>query len=187
MEHPEVLLVPLFMILDYTLTVLSQVTKERRYEKHFALEHQELNPIWQKDIQEKRWFNPRHLLAMMLTTAGLIYLSDYSGMPHFAIDFALGAILVTFGMIIGRHVSNLLIFRYVEKLPQEISGTVTLGHRAVLSLSLYQFLATLFPCVLIALFAPTPFAVGGVCGVALTIIVHLIWRWQYARRMRKAA
>ena len=182
MNHPEALLVPLMMLADYFLTVLSAVWLEKGYANHFRAEHFELNPVWQKDIAAKRWFNPRHLALVVFASALLIGLGEWLPEDDIVMEATLGAVIVCFGFIIARHVTNLLTFRYVSHHPNEISGQVTMSHRIVLGMSLRHIGAALIPIALIAVFSPTPFAVGGCLGVLLVAVVHLFW----IRKSRKA-
>ena len=45
MRHPEVLFVPVLMVLDYYLTLYGAHLAEQSYRRHFKTEHYELNPI----------------------------------------------------------------------------------------------------------------------------------------------
>lgn len=181
MNHPEAILVPVLMLTDYFLTVLSSVWREKGYADHFRTKHFELNPLWQKDVAAKRWFNPRHLALVVFASALLIGLGEWLPEDDIVMEATLGAVIVCFGLIIARHVMNLLTFRYVSRHPDEISGQVTMSQRLVLGMSLRHTGAALIPIVLIAVFSPTPFAVGGCIGVLLVAVVHLRW----IRKLRK--
>src|SRR5262245_6019846 len=61
MLHPEVLLVPVLMVLDYYLTLYGAHLAEQSYRRHFKTEHYELNPIWQRAVARRRWINLWHL------------------------------------------------------------------------------------------------------------------------------
>jgi len=50
---PEVLLLPVMMILDYVLTLTGAKLAERKYRLHFKIVQYELNPIWQKSVNHK--------------------------------------------------------------------------------------------------------------------------------------
>ncbi|MBK8921077.1 MAG: hypothetical protein IPM81_06140 [Saprospirales bacterium] len=56
MKHPELLLLPVFMLADYFLTLAGAIQAEKKYSHHFQTEQYELNPAWQPRL------GPRHLL-----------------------------------------------------------------------------------------------------------------------------
>ena len=188
MKNPELLLLPIMMLADYLLTVAGARLRERHYSHHFKLDHYELNPIWQKEISKKRWFNPRHLVIIMVVVPGLLYVLEWGTLPHEFVRGVAGCLLVLFGMIIGRHLSNLLIFQYLSRRPTEVAGQVVLAHCFVLYLSLSQTLAVIIPVGLIAFFAPSAFAIGGLLGLLLFLILNGVWikraRSQESRKKR---
>ena len=175
MKHPEALLLPVMMFADYFLTVLGAIWSEKGYSKHFKIQHYELNPIWQKQIEEKKWFNPRHIVLTLLLSALLIFLLERGDLPANFAGAVLGCVLVLYGMVLGRHFSNVLLFSHLIRRPDEISGQVALSHELVLSLSLYQMSIVVIPIALIVVFAPSAFASGGVAGVLLFLAINLGW------------
>ena len=68
MKHPEIFLLPVFMLADYFLTIYSAVLLDRRYRDFFKINQYELNPLWQKAVASKTWFNPKHLGITALAT-----------------------------------------------------------------------------------------------------------------------
>ncbi len=183
MKHPDFLLVPVFMFADYFLTLAGAALKDGKYGDHFKTEHYELNPIWQKQVAQKKWLNPRHILLVVVGSCLLLLPMEFVELPEPFIQAVLGCLLAFFGMLIGRHLSNLMIFRYVIRKPDEISGQVTMSHAMLLWVSLYQHLAILAPLALIAVFSPSPFVIGACVGAVLVLAVHLQW----IRRHRKQA
>ena len=179
MKHPEVLLLPIMMFADYFLTVLGAIKREKGYNQHFKTQHYELNPIFQKHVAEKRWVNPRHAVVAIVASGAMIFLMECGSLPESLASGALGCVLVLYGAVLGRHGSNLLIFAHLSRKPEWVSGTVTMSHEFVLVISLYQILMGVLPIVIIAVFAPSYFACGGVVGILLWMNVHLQW-------MRKA-
>lgn len=184
MKHPEAAIVPLMMIADYVLTVAGARRRDAGYASHFQTEHYELNPAFQKAIAARQWWNPRHLAATAITAAALVWLSEYGDPPAVFLDTLFGCLIVLYGAVIGRHLTNLLTFRRLERRPFDVQGQVTLSHDFMLSLSLYQTLGLVIPVALIAVFSPGDFARGGAWGIAALAAVHLVWRWRYARARR---
>jgi hypothetical protein len=175
MLHPELLLLPILMFSDYYLTVLGAVRREEQYALHFKTEHYELNPAWQKAIAEKKWFNPRHALLTVLLSGALIALMEIGLIPDDLAKGFAGAILVLYGMIIGRHLSNLLIFSHLNRKPEEITGAITMTYPFLLYMSQYQTMTVLVPVAFIALLTQNAYAVGGVVGILLFMLIQFKW------------
>lgn len=186
MKHPEIILLPILMFLDYFLTVLGATLKEKKHSEHFKSAHYELNPIWQRPIAKKKWFNPRHLFLTLLVSGLLFGMIECTTMPEYLIEGVLGCFFVLWGMIIGRHLSNIMIFRYLIRKPDDISGEVTVAHTFSLYISTYQYLVAAIPIALIAVFTPTPFVLGGLVGVCLLFVVHFRWAYRHKQQLKKA-
>lgn len=178
MDHPGLLLVPVFMLLDYYLTLTGQVLNKKVYAKHFKTESYELNPNWQADVRRERWLNPRHLALVVVMTAlfgAFVYLLDWLGADRRTVDMLLGLFLVLFGTIIGRHLNNITIFLILNRRPHLVSGEITLTQTLVLYLSVAQTFIVLVPFVTALVLAPSAFLAGGVLGIALIPLIHLRW------------
>lgn len=190
MRHPEALLLPVFMVTDYYLTVLGAIHREKGYTRHFRMEHYELNPVWQKDVAAKRWLNPRHLILTALTSVliivvmeGGVLLPAFDGAVATFNEMFLGAALSSFAIIIGRHINNLLVFRHLEACPHDLSGELTMTHGFALSTSLYQTVMVFVPLALVAGLSANTYATGGMIGSGALALAHLTWM----RRARKSA
>lgn len=184
MKHPELLLIPAFMFADYFLTLAGAALKDRKYGNHFKAEHYELNPIWQQQVAQKIWFNPKHIMLTVVTSSLFICLAEYGDMPEPAVQGFTGCLFSIYGMVIGRHLSNLVIFGHMIRKPDDISGQITMSHSLLLSVSLCQHLVAFVPLGLIAVFSPTPFATGAFAGVLLLVAIHLKWIWKHKRQTR---
>jgi hypothetical protein len=182
MKYPEILLLPILMFSDYLLTVLGATQKERKYSEHFKTQHYELNPIWQKAISQKKWLNPRHSLLTILLSGILACLLELGVLPEPFVQGLLGCLFVFFGMAIGRHLSNILIFRRFAQCPEGISGQITMTHSLSLSISMYQYLVAAVPLAILAFFNPTPFVFGGLAGAGMIFMVHSIWIHRHQKK-----
>ncbi len=182
MKHPAILLLPVLMFLDYFLTVLGAVQRERKHAEHFKVEHYELNPLWQKAISRKRLVNPRHIVLTLLVSGLLALMFQFELLPDAFAEGTMGFLFVIFGTVIGRHLSNILTFRGYARRAKEVSGQVTLSHSLTLAVSTYQYLTVAVPVVIIAFFSPSPFTVGGAFGIGMLFVVHGLW----IRRHNKA-
>jgi hypothetical protein len=185
MNHPELLLIPILMLLDYFLTVWGAVLSEKKYRQHFKIEHYELNPIWQKSIARKQWFNPKHLgIVSAIMVLCLLWSHGWTGRDDGA-EGMFGFIIISLGSIIGHHVSNIFMFYYLVRHPECVSGEVTMSHLLVLHMSQFRFFALFFPLVLISIFSPSPFVMGGLCSQIVFFIVSLVWTAKAKAKMRK--
>src|SRR6266478_5578659 len=133
MKNPHLLLLPILMFADYFLTVFGAIQKERKYSLHFNSQHYELNPLWQKPISQKKWFNPRHILITVSLSALLAGALEFCNLPGPFVQGIFGFFFVFFGMAIGRHLSNILTFRRMAQKPEQISGEVAMDHSLLLS------------------------------------------------------
>lgn len=96
-----------------------------------------------------------------------------------------GFYTIFFASIIGLHVSNIFIFNYLLRHPECVSGEVTMSHLLTLHMSRFRFLALIFPMVLISIFSPTPFVIGGVCSQIVLIIINWVWTAKAKAKLRK--
>jgi hypothetical protein len=175
MKYPQLILLPLLMLSDYFLTILGAVQKEKGYSNHFKTEYYELNPVWQESIVRKRWLNPRHILLTFLVSCVLAGALESANFPVPLAEGLFGYLFVFFGMIVGRHLSNILIFRRFARRPDEISGQVAMAHSLVLAVSTYQYLVAAVPVTIIAIFRPTPFTLGGLAASITVFVLHFVW------------
>ncbi|MCC6489341.1 MAG: hypothetical protein IT364_17705 [Candidatus Hydrogenedentes bacterium] len=191
MRHPELLLLPVFMLLDYYLTIIGAALNEKGYAKYIAMQHYEMNPAWQKQIAQKKWFNPRHLSLTLLFSLIFVLLVEvvlpdppFAPLDSLLTPFLMGFLLVLFASVLGRHVSNILVFRSVLRDPGGISGHVDIEHGLMLSWSLYQYFAVLLPLALVAAFVPHPFVLGGLTGALSLILTHYKWLRKQQKRAK---
>lgn len=186
MKYPELLTVPALVLADYFLTLLSATEREKKYADHFAVEHFELNPVWQNQVARRKWFNPKHLLLTVTITLALVFLAEYAPVPEPFVRGTLGCLIVFFGMTIGRHLTNLMVFQHAINNPEDISGRLTMKHGMVLSVSLYNYAVVAVPVALIALFAPSAFVIGAVLACLLQVIVHAKWISQWRKAVESS-
>jgi hypothetical protein len=175
MRHPEVLLAPALMVLDYYMTLVGASLAQRSYRRHVKIDHYELNPIWQNAVAERRWFNPRHLALVMLAGGLLVLLAEIVELDTRIFEALLGFVFTLFGLVLGRHLSNILMFVHLARNPDEIAGEAHLSHSFVLSSSIYQLLVAAVPIGMIALFSPSPFVFGAVAAVLALGLAKTLW------------
>jgi hypothetical protein len=186
MKTPVVLIIPVFMLIDYYLTILGAVLYKRDYGNHVKLPQYELNPIWQKDINRRRFFNTRFLGIVLGVTVISVYISQ-TATPLLvgSLQFPFGMILAIYAIIIGRHLGNILTFRFVSMNPDSVDGQVRFSQEMSLKVSQYNILAVLFPLVLAATIARNTMVNGALTGVILLGLVHYFWIWRYRRKFNQ--
>ena len=181
MNHPEALLVPALMLVDYWLTVAGARLADGAYSAHFKKQHYELNPLWQKAIARRKWFNSRHLALTTIAGCASFLLGEMLAPRNPTASWFFGAVLGTFGLVIGRHLSNLALFAYVRRHPEQITGVVTMSHELVLWLSIFQLAPIALTLLLISIVAPTPQTNGAITGICILFAIHLLWLWRHHR------
>jgi hypothetical protein len=182
MKYPELLFIPSFLLVDYYLTIAGAILIEKKYKLHFRMEHYELNPVWQEQVADKKWFNPKHLALTLLLTIVLVAVGELFNLPPNLVRGMTGFVFVFFGIAIGRHIANLLTFWQVTRHPEQISGVVTISHGLSLSISMYQVAVVLFPLLLVTLFSPAPFIIGALLATFFQVLIHLTWINQLNKR-----
>lgn len=178
MDILELLLVPLFMLLDYFLTLVGKKLNTKVHARHFKTESYELNPNWQDDVRQLRWLNIRHLALVAITTGLIAAIKAVFQMldaDPALFDVVLGMVLVLFATIIGRHLNNIALFMIMNRNPDLIRGEVVYTQRLNLYLSAAQTFMVLVPFLVALILAPSPFLAGGVIGIALIPWMHLRW------------
>ena len=175
MLHPEVLFVPVLMVLDYYLTLYGAHLAEQSHRRHFKTEHYELNPIWQRAVSRRHWINLQHLACVVLVGGILVLLAEVLELESVFLNPLLGFVLTLCGLVLGRHLSNILTFVHLARRPDEVMGEVRLSHGFVMSLSIYQLLAVGLPIIFVAIFSPSGFVFGAVAAVLTIGSVKTLW------------
>lgn len=175
MNHPEVFIIPVLMLSDYFLTVWGAILSEKKYGQHFKFEHYELNPIWQKNIARKQWFNLKHLVIVVAVTIFCFFWSNTWTGTDVGSEALFGYLTILFASINGTHVANILTFLYMIRHPGSVSGEIRMNHPLMLCLSQFRLLSLLLVLIVIAFFSPTPFILGGVGSQVVLLITKLCW------------
>jgi len=180
MNHPELIAVPVLMLADYALTVWGAKNSAAVYRKHFRTPSYELNPLWRKSVDQIRWFNPRHIALVALVTVLLVVADRASSYNTF--ELALGMLFGAFGSVCSRHLTNLMLFRYLNRHPNEISGQVQLSMKLVLKISQLTYLGLIPLFSIVVAVAPSRYTVGVLLGILTVALAHFVW----ARRAKSA-
>jgi hypothetical protein len=183
MNHPELIAVPILMLADYALTILGVKNSAAVYRNHFTIPSHELNPLWRKSVDQIRWLNPRHIAIVALITILLILIDQATALPYDTFEVVLGALFGVFGSVCGRHFTNLMFYRYLNRHPNEISGQVHLSMKLMLKLSQYTYIGLIPLFALVVILAPSPYTVGVLFGLLSVVGIHFAW----ARKIKPAA
>ena len=173
MKYIELFGIPFLMLSDYYLTVLGRVYWKAKWGKHFITETYELNPIWRKDIENIKWINYKHLIIVTIFTA-YIYLLMKSDHTE-SYEYLFGFFYTTLGLVNGRHLNNIFLFRYIIRHPNEISGKINLTHMLVLKISQFHIIITAFTILILTILIPNPFLIGGLFSCINLYFVHIFW------------
>ncbi|MHC4461098.1 MAG: hypothetical protein ACYS6W_04230 [Planctomycetota bacterium] len=186
MKHPIALIIPVLVLCDYYLTIVGSILCRRGYGKHIKAEQYELNPRWQSSINKRKWFNARYIILVALITLLAVFICEVGDALITGLgDFFVALLMVLFSALIGRHLSNILIFRYVIKHPEGISGETLLSQKMLLKMSQYNVLLALCPFIVVALCVRIPFILGSLSGLLLFWAIHWIWLRRHKRQLEK--
>jgi hypothetical protein len=174
MNHWGIWAIPVLMVTDYLLTILGARASAKVYRQHFVLASYELNPLWRDSVDRTRWFNPRHMALVCVVTVALL-IADRSEIPGWALELLIGALLGAWGMLCGRHLTNLLIFHFLNRHPETVSGRVTMSLPLSLKMSQFTIFGTVPLFILTACLAPHPATIGIALGIGILTGVHSIW------------
>jgi hypothetical protein len=142
----------------------------------------ELNPLWRKSVDQLRWFNARHIALVALVTVLLILADQAVLLPYGTYELALGMLFGAFGSMCGRHLANLMIFRYLNWHPNEISGQVRLSMKLTLKMSQFTYIGLIPLFVIVMAVAPNGYTVGVLLGLLVVVFAHFVW----ARKTKSA-
>ncbi len=179
MAYLYVLLCALLMLADYYLTLWGSVlSKSSGHAQIFVNEHYELNPQWQTDVTRLRWVNPQFLVRAAIVLIALIILAAVSQLdPLFRpiFEFFVGLFLGMYAVLDGRHLYNILVFRYMAKHPDYVVGQVKLDYLLSLQISQYQLVTILLPLLVVVIAAPSFLGVGALLGLLRLEISFINW------------
>jgi len=177
-----IIILPLFMLADYYLTILGERCS-KEYREHHVLKEYEVNPFWQSEVRKQKWFNPKHLILVLVFTALFYLLFQILEEDYRLVQFLMGMITAPYITVLGRHLSNLMLFLYVRKNPTLLEGRIIIPNRYVLASSRIMVVPNILTYIVIYAFTQSVFVLGGVVGSIILFFVHYIW----ALKARKKA
>ena len=174
------------MFSDYYLTIWGIKLRNKGHSNYFEIENYELNPFWQNDIHDQKMFNMRQVTITIATSCFFVYVFEYADLNSYLKEGLLGLLLAHYGMLTGRHFSNLLIYSYTIQHPNNLNGKIKQNHEFGLHSSLYQYFVAIVPLVIIAVVYPKPLIINCAAGASLSIITHKLWIRKYRKNKAKA-
>lgn len=174
MIHAEIGIIPVLALVDYILTIQGSKEASRVYRLHFVTEAYELNPRLRKSVEAQQWFNPRHIFGVCVFTIVFI-VADYVVPHEWPIEFGIGIAIGIWGTVIGKHISGLLLFRFLNRTPSEVSGQVHLSNRLAQKISQFEYFGFAPVPVAIAVFAANPYTSGIAVGILALVFIHASW------------
>lgn len=82
----------------------------------------ELNPAFEKDVRELRWFSPRYIISMLVVALLITLVGGW--MPSFWFEFLAGAALLLVFITDLRHIENLSVVRFLKSDPNSFKGKI---------------------------------------------------------------
>ncbi|MGC2530032.1 MAG: hypothetical protein WA639_19970 [Candidatus Acidiferrum sp.] len=163
----------LLYVSDYAFTIVcarlyrSGVNEKIVFEGSF-----ELNPVFQRDIDSLRLISPRFLLMLLITglLLTLMWLLDQQSAPQFY-EFVLGCMILLELAIHVRHMRNLFMFRMFVK-SDCVRGRIEYSRPLILKMSSYELFIFSGLFLMLFVFTPSWFLLGGVSSCCLTAIKH---------------
>ena len=178
----ELVAIPILLLSDYYLTLLANIYKEKKYANHFVLKTYELNPVWQKSVDNNKWLNYRHLLLVSLITTLFYYIS--ATQTKYLYQFLLGFFYTIIGIVNARHLTNLLIFRFLSLNPETVNGQIQLSHLYLLKVSQFQVLSFGIPILFLTILMPNIFILGGLFSCFVFYFIHFLWIKRYKNSLK---
>jgi hypothetical protein len=166
--------------LDFFLTIAGERVRQRRAASVVRIVGSyELNPLFRKVVDERRWWSWRFVLSLVVMAAAVTYFSELclaSGRPEDveALDILLGTLVFSRLLVIHRHLHNLWIFDRIARHPHSVVGEVTYDRRTVLGVSASQSAGVTVLLLAALAAAPSPFLLGGVIACVLLTVIGCV-------------
>ena len=180
---PAVMAWAVLYVSDFLMTLTCARLYHKRGSAKVAFEGSfELNPVFQRDIDSLRYFSPRFLGLLLLTSSlvALLWVLEASTMPE-VYAFFIGAMISIELAIHVRHLTNLYLYGWIIG-SDEVRGRLEYARPAILKISAVQILAFSVLFIVLFAFVASPFLAGGAASCALLSGKH----WALARKATAA-
>ena len=173
--------------LDYALTLRGAKLYREIGKKYQDIEGSyELNPQFQKDIDQRRLISRKFLLLLLLVGA-LIAIEWFGFVQIFHVPagylFVLGVLYCRQFVVHMRHLQTTSLYRFLSKNPDALSGSLRISREYILKQSETQFALFGILFLIIAALTSSWFFLGGSVGCMGAAVIHRRW----LRRFRAGA
>ena len=115
-------------VIDFSATLLYSKAYREFLSETVEYEHGvEMNPTFEKDVQEVRWFSPRYII-LMLTVALLVGLAGM-WLPLRWFEMLAGAALLLVFITDLRHIENLTVVWFLKSDPEGFKGRIEQSYK----------------------------------------------------------
>jgi hypothetical protein len=168
-SHPELGVIPMFMVSDHVLTLLGARLYGSTPEARAAYE---LNPRYRDIVAHLRLIPVRLTLRCILMIAVLVLMSAtlHTAIVRMGYAALVGVLIAAYALINGTHIANILILRQRNR----SNGPVT-ERRRQFDAAYRHFGASFLPLAVLAAWTPSPFSVGAALGGLFLGVTHLRW------------
>ncbi len=180
----------LIYISDYYLTIYSVKGQDKYIREHIAIEGSpELTPVFQKDVDQRRWFSWRFGLMLLGSTGyifccWLLFVGFFNLRPIFQGIY--GAFVFLEVIVHRRHLSNLSMIRSTRG-GVGLEGKVTYSRWLIYRNSSNDFFTGGLIFLLIFLFTGDWFLLGGAVLTLLNAVGHLRMSNRFLKASRQPA
>ncbi len=167
---------------DYLLTIVG-IVHSRRVSDQVSFESYELNPLFRKPVEEVRWASPRFLVSLALiallfwfifvAVAAVAELAEFSWLLYL-VGALLGLLVFTRLVLIAGHLSNIWMFRELQRDPTALTGKARYALNFSLKLSAVRFATFGAVLATAAVVTAHSWLVGGAVGCGLFAAKHAL-------------
>ncbi|MFV0387243.1 MAG: hypothetical protein ACK5NT_00675 [Pyrinomonadaceae bacterium] len=183
---PEILLLPIFMIADYYLTIWGAFLRESSIANHIKIDSYELNPYLKKEIDNKNLFSFKFFLQVLFHSSILLLAGLFFGETIFY-QVLLGAYLGLYSYILGLHTSGILKMRFIATHPKAMSGTIRTARAFNIFSAISRTFIAILPIAIILIFSFSNFAFGVLLGITILLIQDIFWYFWRQKQSAKAS
>lgn len=166
-----VISIPILMLSDYFFTLLGKKLRDNVYVQHISSEQNELNPGWQIDINKMKKLNYKHILGVILVTGYFYFAAQLLRDSWF--DIIYGALFSIYVFIVMSRLTNMLIYKFANKNPGQLSGKAVIGHLFMLKISEYHAFTMALFLLLIFAWSLSWFVLGAGCGLLILTLTQI--------------
>ncbi len=169
--------------LDYYLTLVG--ARFYRRGAHRVLDYSgsyELNPYFQRSIDEGRWLPPRVVRTLLVGAVLYGFVTWSLGRRQIAGELGrqvlaglLGLFLFTRLTVIGQHLQNIWLFGHILRDPAALRGRLAYNRPTIVRIASYRFLSIGLVLTVAGALAPSAWLWGGAAGHILLALQMRRW------------